>query len=64
MSDRRNSPSPAEPPRERTPSTHATPPAALRRRGIQTASQPEKPVAAGGALWKWFGRDLKREFYS
>lgn len=56
--------SPAEPQREpKHVSRH--PPAALSRRGIQTATescQADDRLRAGDLLWRYFGRDLYREF--
>lgn len=60
--------SPAEQKRASAPQTGSgsQPPAALRRRGIQTATEncaPDDRLRAGDLLWRYFGRDLYREFY-
>jgi hypothetical protein len=59
--------SPAAPTREPKPQTGCQAPAALRRRGIQSAAEscaPDDRLRAGDLLWRYFGRDLYRRFYT
>lgn len=60
--------SPAEPNRASAPQANGSqPPAALRRRGIQTVTEncaADDRLRSGDLLWRYFGSDLYREFYS
>jgi len=64
MTDRPNSP--AELKREPTPPATSQAPAALRRQGILSASEPiseRRRLRAGDLLWSFYGADLARGFY-
>ena len=58
--------SPAALHREPKPQLTSQPPAALRRRGILSASESagrDQRLRAGDALWRFYGGELVRAFY-